>query len=149
MVNNPIPQCNNPRIVVSRDCIIRRSGDREWINNGPVYDLAIAQQLLKLNGLAVVNDSARYDMANSFNPELTETQLKLLILALKSDVHYIESERCATSNRMTIDSDAYSIRWNRKRAMECNSSQKIYVKFGFRENINRCLVVRIHISKYQ
>lgn len=147
MVNNPRAPLPNPRMLVSGKCEIRASGSRGKIANGPVYALKVAQQLLKLVGLAVVNVNADEDMEKSFIPCLNPDELKTLIVSLKNN-HYIDSERCATTNGMTIDSDGYAIRWNRNRGIEWEHGNKIYVKFGFREPSNKCLVVSIHPSDY-
>lgn len=147
MVNNPPLHKLNPRLVASGACAINQIDGRDKISNGPVYDLAIAHRLVSQYGLAVINTSARDDMANEFIPEFKEHELKSLILALRHKDHYVGSERCATTNGITVDSDGYRIFWNRTKNNEWpKNGQKIYVKFGFRENMNKCLVVSIHPS---
>ena len=128
------------------DTKLKVSGKRTKISNGPIYDLSVAKALMREHGLRVINDEAQISQSN-FDPVLTDDELKALILALGSS-HYIESERCGTSVGMTVDCDAYAVRWNRNRRLEWEHGRKIYVKFGFRASHPRCLVVSIHYSKW-
>jgi hypothetical protein len=134
--------------MVPGDYSIRIIDRRRKIINGPVYDLATAQQLLKIHGLHVVNESADDDMITEFRRGLTSEDLKKIILTLGGN-HYDDSEICSTSKGMTIDADGYTIYWNRTREIESmQAGQKTYIKFGFRDNNPKCLIVSIHPAKH-
>lgn len=139
---------NKPhRILVSGACVIKKgSRGRELIVNGPVYDLAQAQAMLKQHGLRVVNDDALDDQA-SFQPQMSDQELTAFILALSKE-DYEGSERSSTSIRMTVDADSYAMKWNRNRCVRWEHGAKLYVKFGF-SNVNpTCLVVSIHPANW-
>jgi hypothetical protein len=102
---------------------------------------------LLANGLRVVCDQATDDMAKGFSPMLDEAELVDLIQVLRPE-HFIESEQCATSYGMTLDCDAYAIRWDRRNRREWAHGAKVFVKFGFRENNGRCFVVSIHPARW-
>lgn len=141
MVNNL-----NPRKLVPGACQTKQKADgRTKITNGPVYDLEVAKELLKLNGLVVVNENADEDMGSSFTPSMEPDELKALVLALDSN-RYEDSERCKTTNGMIVDADSYTIYWNRSKriGLPASSGPKEYVKFGFRENNPKCLIISIH-----
>lgn len=130
------------------DYRVRNAGGRKRIINGPIYDLSVAQTLVHRHGLCVINDSANDDMVQAFDPALNEGDLVVIFGALRDD-HYCESETCGTSVGMTIDADAYVIHWNRVKKCESQSNgRKIYLKFGFRDNLLKCLVVRVHPARY-
>lgn len=138
---------NNPKRLVSLDEIrIRRSGDRQIITNGPLYDLNDVQRHVRQHGLRVVNEDAQNDQINDFDPVLVDEELADFICALRPDLFH-RSERCATSVGMTVECDAYVMGWNRITCREWASGKRIYVKFGFRDNNPRCLVVSIHYAK--
>lgn len=120
-------------------------GGRTKITNGPVYDLKVAKELLKLNGLVVVNENADEDMSSRFTPPMEPNELKALVLALDSN-RYEDSERCKTTNGMKVDTDSYTIYWNRSKRIGVSASygHKEYVKFGFLENNTKCLIISIH-----
>ncbi len=142
MVNN-----QKHRLLVTGACNTRvRANGRTEITNGPVYDLKEAQKLLKVHGLRVINDNAHRDQ-QKFNPELTDEELTKFILALFEDDH-IESERCKTSVGQTLDCDAYTMKWNRNRCCRWEYGAKLYVKIGFRQDNDRCLVLSVHPSKW-
>lgn|SRR3989339_371711 len=140
---------NNLRILVYGACTttVRAKDGRTIITNGPVYDLAVSQSLLKVHGLRVLNDKADFDMDLDFTPALTDEELVDFICAL-SDADYEKSERSATSVKKTVDCDGYAMHWNRLRKCRWAHGLKIYVKFGFFENNPRCLVVSIHPARY-
>jgi hypothetical protein len=141
MVNNP-----KLRKLIPGACRIKRTANgRTKIINGPVYDLNVAKELLKLNGLVVVNENADEDMSSSFTPSMEPDELKALVLALDSS-RYEDSERCNTTNGMIVDADGYTIYWNRSKriGLPASSGPKEYVKFGFRENNPKCLIISIH-----
>lgn len=139
---------NNPRKLVCGMCtVFINSESRAIISNGPVYDLAIAQQLLKVHGLRVLNELAQEDQTHEFSPSLTDEELQDFICALQ-DSDFEKSERCATSVKKTVDCDAYAMCWNRTSRCRWAHGMKIYVKFGFFENNPRCLVISIHPAKY-
>ncbi len=143
MVNNPIY-----RLLVSGACLTRLTTEgRTKITNGPVYDLAESQQLLKAHGLRVVNEDAQDDQVE-FDPELTDEELSDFILALVKD-DYVDSERCKTSLGQTLDCDGYAMKWNRNRHRRWEHGAKLYVKIGFSQYQQnpRCLVVSIHPAK--
>lgn|GEM_PF-3147053 len=144
MVNNP-----KLRLVELADCKIKQAANgRRKITNGPIYDLKCAQDMLKAHGLRVVNSQADADMQNEFDPEMTDDELSSFIFCLTT-AHYLRSEYCLTSSPgMTVCCDEFGMRWNRLRGREWEHGQKIYVKFGFRENNPRCLVVSVHKAKW-
>lgn len=141
MVNN-----DKHRLLVRGACKTKIAPDgRTYIVNGPVYDLKLAQAMLKVHGLRVVNESAEDDQ-KSFQPEMTDQELAAFILALEGS-DFQGSERCGTSIGKTLDADSYAMKWNRNRSARWEHGQKIYVKFGF-GNVNpRCLIVSIHPAK--
>ena len=142
MVNN-----QKHRLLVSGACKTRGGvGGRIKITNGPVYDLKEAQLLLKAHGLRVINNDAHQDQ-QKFNPELTDEELTKFILALVEDDH-VESERCRTSVGQTLDCDAYTMKWNRNRCCRWEYGAKLFVKFGFSQQNDRCLVLSVHPSKW-
>lgn len=142
MVNN-----QKHRLLVTGACKIRAgAGGRLKITNGTVYDLKEAQQLIRVHGLVVVNDSA-HQAQQQFSPELTDEELTKFILALVGN-DYVESERCKSTVGLTLDCDAYTMKWNRNRCCRWEYAAKLYVKFGFSYQDNRCLVLRIHPSKW-
>jgi hypothetical protein len=139
---------NQPhRLLVPGACRTRAgSGDRTLITNGPVYDLPEAQKLLRANGLRVINERAQEDQ-KAFTPEMSDDELTKFILALVPDDR-VGSERCGTSVGLTLDCDGYAMKWNRNRSIRWEYGAKIYVKFGFSLQSPRCLVVRIHPSRW-
>lgn len=140
---------NDHRLLVSGACqtVIRKTSGRTIISNGPVYELAKAQILLTIHGLRVINESAALDQSNEFTPELDDDELIKFICELKG-TDFQNSERCKTSVGMTIDSDAYAMKWNRHTQKRWEHGNKIYVKFGFYGNQLRCIVVSIHPAEY-
>lgn len=98
--------------------------------------------MLRQYGFRVINDDAGNDQA-SFQPEMSDNELSAFILALAKE-DYAGSERCATSIGMTIDADAYAMKWNRNRCIRWEYGAKLYVKFGFSAVNPKCLVVSIH-----
>lgn len=145
MVNN-----KNPRRLTAAEYKLRKSGERTRLikGQGPIYDLQTAQELLNLHGLDVVNANAYLSMNSEFAPPLTKDDIKLAIAALKVDEHYVESEICKVANE-SIDADAYTIYWKRNGNKECKlTGTKLYIKFGFRNDDPKCLIVRVHRSKY-
>lgn len=142
MVNNVL------RILVVGTCVtnVNASG-RTIISNGPIYELIEAQALLRANGLRVITDKGDLDQKTEFNPELNDDELKDFICEL-SVAEYQNSERCTTSGKMTIDCDAYAMKWDRLHHKRWEHGRKIYVKFGFANNNPRCLVVSIHPAKW-
>lgn len=140
MVNNaPL------RLISSDVCRLQRSGrDGLLIRNGPIYNLSLAQQLLKSHGFTVVNQKADKDMKHKFNPEMDDDELFDFVMKVHSE-RFAGSERCSTSNGMTVDCDSYAMCWNRYRRREWEYGQKIYVKFGFSEqDIDPMLILCIH-----
>jgi hypothetical protein len=143
MVNN-----ENCRLRVYGACnTLLSANGRTIISNGPVYELARVQTILKLHGLRVINEQATLDQSNEFTPELNDEELTKFIGAL-NEADYENSERCSTTIGRTIDCDAYAMRWNRANHTRWISGNKIYVKFGFIENKSLCLVVSIHPAKW-
>lgn len=143
MVNN-----ENLRRLVRGVYATKQAGERRLVTNGPIYDLAIAQRLLRLFGLHVINDDADKDMVTEFRPALTTKQLTEIILKL-TDSHYAGSEICDTTPGMVVDADAYTIYWNRTRSIESMiAGTKIYLKFGFRESNPKCLILSAHPAKH-
>lgn len=143
MVNN-----QKHRLIVTSACRTRvGAGGRIKITNGPVYDLKEAQRLLKAHGLLVVNINAHQHQKQTFSPELTDKELTQFILALVEDDHR-ESERCETTVGQTLDCDAYTMKWNRNRCCRWEYATKLFVKFGFGQQDDRCLVVSIHPAKW-
>jgi hypothetical protein len=144
MVNN-----STHRLLVSGACNIKvssRSG--QIITNGPVYDLGLSKQLLSQHGLTVINQVAENDQVDRFSPEMKDDEINDFIMAL-SDNEYEASERCKTSVGMTVDCDAYAMKWNRARLCRWEYASKIYVKFGFSQFSNSvCLILCIHPSKW-
>lgn len=145
MVNN-----SNVRLLVRGACATRRNAKgRIKIDNGPVYDLAITKRMLAAHGLVVVNEDAEEDMNGAFIPALEPDELTAIIQSLDEGRHFVESERCRTTNGMEIDADAYAIYWNRNKRIESTSvGTKTFVKFGFREMNPQCLIVSIHPSNH-
>lgn len=127
--------------------VVSSTHGRQRITNGPVFCLATAKAHLASDGLIVVNETARDDQARGFDPQLDDGDIIAFINALVED-DWIESERCKTSVRMTLDCDAYAMRWNRHKRCRWEYAAKIYIKFGFADNIHRVLIVSIHPATY-
>ena len=139
---------NDPRKLVYGACATKVSKKgRTHITNGPIYDLSIVQQLVKANGFRVITEDAELDKKIEFSPELTDDELIDFICALQSS-DYENSERCKTSVGRTTDCDSYAMHWNRSRKCRWSHGFKIYVKFGFFENNQMCVVVSIHPALY-
>jgi len=143
MVNNLILR----KILVGQYRLRTTKDGRTKLRNGPIYELSVVQQHIKSHGLVVVNEDAEEDQEKSFSPELEDDELADLILTLEHH-HYDDSERCGTTNGMLVDADGYTIYWKRRTRTESPHGEKTYVKFGFRENRDTCLVVSIHPSKH-
>lgn len=146
MVNNLLLR----RIVAGQYVTYGNDKGRTKVRYGPIYELAVAQELLKTYGLHVVNENTEEDMGQDFIPALTPDELKDIILALRENDHYDDSEICTTTNGQRVDADGYTVYWNRRTRTEAKAraGQKLYVKFGFRENLNKCLVVSIHPAEH-
>lgn len=144
MVNN-----KNLRRIAFDACRVRRSGERIKIMSGPVYELTVVQQLVRSDSLTVINASAADDMSNKFDPALNENELCEIVLTLREENHFIDSERCNTTGGWVVDGDGYAIWWNRTRKIESRDfGRKIYIKFGFRDAKTDCLILSIHPSKW-
>lgn len=145
MVNNP-----NPRQVVFGSCQVKVSASgRQKIDNGPVYDLAIVKQLVRSYGVTPMTNNSDQHMALTFVPLLGKAELAELVLCLRVDEHYIESERDYVRSGMLVDADAYKIHWHRTKRAECKrTGLPVFVKFGFRESNPNCIIVSVHPSKY-
>lgn len=139
---------NDPRIVVVGACVTRvNARGSTVITNGPIYELVKAQALLRVHGLRVITEKAVSDQVAEFNPELDDDELAKFICEL-TVADYQNSERCATSRGMTIDCDAYAMKWDRLYQRKWEHGHKIFVKFGFSNNNPRCLIVSIHPAKW-
>lgn len=137
---------NQPHIIVSEVSRVTRfdlKSQRTYIDNGNIYDLAIVQTLVKQHGFFVVNEKADQDMKYEFNPDLSDVELGAFIGQLSAS-DYKKSERCKTSSKMVIDCDSYGMNWNRQKLARSQIGANIYIKFGFANNIPKCLVVSIH-----
>lgn len=144
MVNN-----NQVRHVPEAECIIKvTSGGRRRIKNGPIYCLETAKDLLDALPLLVVNEKAKVSKAKRFTPEMTDDELTQLIYALDQEEHYVESERCDTTEKITLDCDAYTIYWNRYYKREDRNAAKVYIKFGFSQSDPTLMVVSIKPSDW-
>ncbi|MGK5034480.1 hypothetical protein [Janthinobacterium sp. LB3P118] len=142
MVNN-----NLLRLLPSGTCVLENGNNgRILIGNGPVYCLRTAQSQLTLDNLRVLNVNALQHKELSFLPELSDEELLDFILALNPTDH-VGSERCSTSINRVVDCDGYAMKWNRKLRQRWEHGAKIYVKFGYMENISKCLIISIHPSK--
>lgn len=156
MVNNPLLAKPLPlagqdatlqfRLLFSNDCDVSLRKGRLIIGNGPVYSLAVAQDILRNNPLFVINEKARDSMARDFSPELTDEGLTEFILNLV-DTDFEGSERCETSIGRTVDCDGYAMQWNRFSKQRWSDAPWIYVKFGFIADRPKLLVISIHPSK--
>ena len=120
---------------------------RVKVKNGPIYELATVKEMLKVRGLKPVNLDAEADMMTSYNPQMTEAELGDIIRTLQS-AHYDDSEICRTTHRMEIHADGYAIYWRRFNRTESANGEKTYVKFGFRENNPKTLVLSIHPASH-
>src|SRR3989339_1776423 len=88
---------NNLRILVYGACTttVRAKDGRTIITNGPVYDLAVSQSLLKVHGLRVLNDKADFDMDLDFTPALTDEELVDFFFWLKDGAFLKKKKRGA------------------------------------------------------
>ncbi len=149
MVNNP-----NPRRVIKGNLKTRVSGSRIKIDNGPVYHLGVVQSLVSEYSVVVLGDSkAASDMKMRFMPRMETAELQELFMYLRpydhDDPHYVESEQDPIKSGMTVDADAYRIRWMRLKKIECKrTGLPIFVKFGFRDSNPRCIIVSTHPSDF-
>lgn len=120
---------------------------RVKITNGPIYELETVKEMLKVHGLKPVNLDAETDMMTCYHPQMTEDELSDVILTLQPH-HYDESEICRTTHGMEIHADSYLIRWRRFNRTESAGGEKTFVKFGFRENNLKTLVLSIHPASH-
>lgn len=116
---------------------------RVKIINGPIYELETVKEMLKVHGLKPVNLDADTDMMTRYDPQMEEDELRDVILTLQPN-HYDDSEICRTTNGMEVHSDGYAIYWRRFNRTESSNGEKTYVKFGYRENNPKTLVLSIH-----
>lgn len=116
---------------------------RVKIINGPIYELETVKEMLKVHGLKPVNLDADTDMMTRYDPQMEEGELRDVILTLQPN-HYDDSEICRTTNGMEVHADGYAIYWRRFNRTESSNGEKTYVKFGYRENNLKTLVLSIH-----
>lgn len=146
MVNNP-----NLRILAATDCQIVPTPDangdvRQKIVNGPVYELAEAKNESARRKFFFVTDKAA---TNQFDLDMGATKLRPFVAALTRQSHARGSERCQTSASITppvsweVDCDAYAMRWNSYYEQEFGDADEYYLKFGFKDDDPRFLVVSI------
>ncbi len=144
MVNNPDPRILQQAVFVTQ----KGAKDRTKIRNGPVYDLSIVQLLVEGHGFVQLNTDSRLAKQRELEPKLETEEIRAIILALRNE-HYEASEISDTTVKMKVDSDEYCIWWNRNRQSEDRQKlfgTPIYLKFGFRLNIHKCLIISIHKS---
>jgi hypothetical protein len=140
MVNNP-----DPRRLLAPARYPCHPGDRQKIE-GPVYDLDIVKALVKLHPFVPVNEVDRG--MRRFAPPLQEADIPLVIAALKPDM-YVESEYCDKTTRgLKVEADAYRIRWSSGRKAIWEYADYAFIKFGFKANIPKCLIISIHPSDW-
>lgn len=117
------------------------------ISGGPVYNLDIVKGLIFKLGIFVINTDAKNDATNSFNPPMDESEIMALINELHNGL-YNNSVWALTSANSKVQCDSYTIRWNRNRQKEWEHGNKLYIKFGFRPNSEKCLILSIHHADY-
>jgi len=117
------------------------------IHGGPVFDLDIVKQLLDAHGFWVINNDVDKDLENEFSPPMSDNEIKAVLQALRYELHDT-SQWVRTSAGQTMPCDAYLIKWNRNRQIEWEHGRKLYVKFGYRANQSKCLLVSFHNAKY-
>lgn len=140
MVNNP-----NLRTLVTGqyETVTSKKDGRIRVRNGPIYNLELAKKLLNEHGFIPVNENVETGLSE-FSPPWDESDIPLVINALRADL-WIESEICRFTTRgIPVDCDAYRIRWNKFRRMEWQHASPAYIKFGFKENHPKCLIVSAH-----
>lgn len=116
---------------------------RVKIINGPIYELETVKEMLRTHGLKPVNLDADTDMMTRYDPQMEDDELHDVILALQPN-HYDGSEICRTTSGMEVHADGYAIYWRRFNRTESSNGEKTYVKFGYRENNPKTLVLSIH-----
>lgn len=135
------------KLVVGQYVTNTSATGRVKVINGPIYELATVKEMLKVHGLKPVNLDADTDMMTRYEPQMTEDELRDVILTLQPN-HYDDSEICRTTNGMEVHADGYAIYWRRFNRTESSNGEKTYVKFGFRENNLRTLVLSIHPASH-
>ena len=144
---------NSPlRIVLESDCVIVQVMDaqgnlRDKINNGPVYDLKIAQQEVRKRKFFYATAKAAEDQYEVPGGN----ELRAFIEALTHHQHYNDSERCQTSPAITpppwiLDADSYAMNWNSDYQQEYGDAPGYYLKFGFSETATNFQIISMHES---
>lgn len=124
----------------------RKGDDRKRVGNGPIFHLAKAKQLVEKHGV-IVSESATDDMSKRFVPAITEDDAKAIIVDHLASHHFWRSEICKFRNGMEIDCDGYKISWNlHGKCEDIVSGIPIYIKFGFRDNFPKGIIVSFHES---
>ena len=143
MVNNTALRLKQPD-----ECTIVMVKGRRKITNGPVYYLPAAQGIAKTIGIQFVTEKA---VSDKWDYDMGEDSIVPFINALWEDLHR-NSERCTTSQSLTpppweTDCDAYTMKWNNFAKKQWNDGKEYYIKFGFSDFSEKCLIVSIHPSE--
>ena len=165
MVNNPIVINENsggrlapPKIPRINTFIpsspLSLTDANRFIANGPIYDLRQVKDLVKIHGIALINDVAQNNVIgigeNSLPPpEWDASDICALINALEI-TDYNDSQWCNTSTKRVLDCDSYLITYGRNKRARWESGLKIYIKFGYSPNTSTptALICSIHPAKY-
>lgn len=126
---------------------VQLNKQNRYILNGPVYKIDEVKNAVLKFGLFVINEDARNDASNDFTPPMDDVEIQAIIYALHQGLYH-RSEWAQTSVRTTVACDSYLIRWNRNKQIEWEHGTKLYIKFGFRMNGDKCLIMSIHKSKF-
>ncbi|GJL81858.1 MAG: hypothetical protein DHS20C01_14920 [marine bacterium B5-7] len=117
-----------------------KSNDRQL--DGPLYSLERLIAVANNKKAYIVNDRAIQDIENL---GWDNSDVCRLVCHLE-DKHYHGSERCQTSNQMSVDCDAYVI--ERIETTEFGNSicARYYLKLALTKSGNLLLIVSCHLS---
>jgi len=119
-----------------------KGGIRKYITNGPVYILELVQKHLTSYDVKVVTEKGSNSL---FDLAMDEDDLRPFIKALGDS--YKNSQICHTTpgksggQQFEIECDAHSINWNRHEKRRMVNAKQFYIKFGFSEHYDGCLVI--------
>jgi len=134
MVNNPRKVLWTPPPVPLPDEGPERS------KPGPIYDLAIVQNLVKSGGNQIFPITERCEADLEKLEWDVDDVAKVIAVLAAEDYH--ASEWCKGRSSIVIDADAYAIRYNHLE--ECRGDHRhaqYYIKFGFRNNDTTLIVL--------
>ena len=110
---------------------------------GPIYDLALVQShIVETDAIRLFTPDCDQDVLN-MSWDVSHV-LSLLQCLTVTDYH--ESEWCKTGKGLSIDCDAYIVKFDG--VNRTPTAKEIYFKFGFRPNYLLLLAISCHTALY-